>query len=163
MTQDEGKWWEAKRSVKNYWFIIKDYTEVRKIIWDFFSSINALIESCAKIYEVSASATPDDAPRVFCIGTVDTKLEEIRFLAESIWSNLNNISNTYSTTKLQVTIVNVFYPPNEIDSVGNFIFVPKKYIFSCYFGSMEQISCPLPNDRGKWIPKGLGSPIYKGS
>ena len=126
MTQDEGKWWEAKRSVKNYWFIIKDYTEVRKIIWDFFSSINALIESCAKIYEVSASATLDDAPRVFCIGTADTKLEEIRFLAESIWSNLNNISNTYSTTKLQVTIVNVFYPPKRDWQCGEFYICTQK-------------------------------------
>ncbi|KAL6346312.1 hypothetical protein AAG906_033108 [Vitis piasezkii] len=96
-------------------------------------------------------ANPDGAPRVFCIGTADTKLEEIRFLAESVRSNLNNFSNTSSTTKVQVTVVDVSTHQNEIDSVGDFIFVPRKDILSCYFGSMEQTPGPLPEDRGKAV------------
>ena len=72
-------------------------------------------------------------------------------MAVSIRSNLNNISNTYSTTKVQVTVVDVSTHQNEIDSVGDFIFAPRKDILSCYFGSMEQTPGPLPEDRGKAI------------
>ena len=37
-----------------------------------------------------------------------------------------------------MTVVDVSTHQNEIDSVGDFVFVPRKDILSCYFGSMEQ-------------------------
>ena len=35
--------------------------------------------------------------------------------------------------------------------MGDFIFIPRKDILSCYFGSMEQTPGPLPEDRGKTV------------
>ena len=54
-------------------------------------------------------ATPYAAPRVFCIGTADTKLEEILFLAESVRSNLNNFSSTTSTDKVFLISISSFF------------------------------------------------------
>ena len=50
-----------------------------------------------------------------------------------------------------MTVVDVSTHQNEIDSVGDFVFVPRKDILSCYFGSMEQAPSPLPEDRGKAV------------
>nr|CAN71698.1 hypothetical protein VITISV_031148 [Vitis vinifera] len=60
-------------------------------------------------------------------------------------------SSQKSLLEVQVTVVDVSTHQNEIDSVGDFIFVPRKDILSCYFGSMEQTPGPLPEDRGKAV------------
>lgn len=52
---------------------------------------------------------------------------------------------------MPVTVIDVSTHQNEIDIVGDFIFVPRKDILSCYFGYVEQTPAPLPEDRGKAV------------
>ncbi|GMP27358.1 hypothetical protein CsSME_00003390 [Camellia sinensis var. sinensis] len=73
--------------------------------------------------------------QVFCIGTADTKLEELRFLSDSV----------------QVTVVDVSTSQKETESCGDFKFVSRKDVLSCYFGSDERSHTLLPDDRGKAI------------
>lgn len=49
-----------------------------------------------------------------------------------------------------MTIIDVSTHQNEVDSVGDFVFVPRKDILSCYFGSIEAPTA-LPEDRGKAV------------
>ncbi|KAA8531909.1 hypothetical protein F0562_006373 [Nyssa sinensis] len=92
-----------------------------------------------------------DTLQVFCIGTADTKLEELRFLCESVRSNLNSFSNSNSSFKVQVTVVDVSASQKETQSCGDFNFVSRKDVLSCYSGSGEQSTMVLPDDRGKAI------------
>uniref|UniRef100_A0A5B6YLX7 TIM-barrel signal transduction protein n=1 Tax=Davidia involucrata TaxID=16924 RepID=A0A5B6YLX7_DAVIN len=89
--------------------------------------------------------------QVFCIGTADTKFEELRFLSESVQSNLNSFSNTNSSIKVHVTVVDVSASQKETQSCGDFKFVSRKDVLSCYSGSGEQSATVLPDDRGKAI------------
>lgn len=82
--------------------------------------------------------------QVFCIGTVDTKLDELRFLSESIRSNLNNFSGT--SYKVVVTVIDVSTGEKEIESMEDFNFITRKIILSSYYGSSE---LRLPDERGK--------------
>ncbi|XP_075655475.1 toMV susceptible protein tm-1(GCR26) isoform X2 [Castanea sativa] len=88
--------------------------------------------------------------RVFCVGTADTKLDELRFLSNSVRSNLNTFSNN-SSLKVQVAILDVSSGQKEIESLGDFIFVPRKDVLSCYSESVGQAPTLLPDDRGKAI------------
>lgn len=88
--------------------------------------------------------------QVFCIGTADTKLEELRFLSDSVRSNLNSFSS-HSSSKVQVTVVDVSTSQKETESCGDFKFVSRKDVLSCYFGSDERSHTLLPDDRGKAI------------
>lgn len=82
--------------------------------------------------------------QVFCIGTADTKLDELRFLSESIRSNLNNFSGT--SYKVVVTVIDVSTGEKEIESMEDFNFITRKNILSSYYGSSE---LRLPDERGK--------------
>lgn len=88
--------------------------------------------------------------QVFCIGTADTKLEELRFLSDSVRSNLNSFSS-HSSSKVQVTVVDVSTSQKETESCGDFTFVSRKDVLSCYFGSDERSHTLLPDDRAKAI------------
>ncbi|KAF7134203.1 hypothetical protein RHSIM_Rhsim08G0121400 [Rhododendron simsii] len=87
--------------------------------------------------------------QVYCIGTADTKLEELRFLSDSVRSNLNNFS-AHSSSKVEVTVVDVSTSQKEAQSCGDLKYVSRNDVLSCYFGSGEQ-SHSLPDDRGTAI------------
>lgn len=88
--------------------------------------------------------------RLFCVGTADTKLEELQFLSDSLRSNLNTFSNN-SSLKVQVAVVDVSSGKEEIDSLGDSIFVSRNDVLSCYFESVGQAATLLPDDRGEAI------------
>nr|GMC99082.1 Tm-1 protein [Ipomoea batatas] len=104
--------------------------------------------------------------QVFCIGTADTKLEELRFLSEAVRSSLSSFSSN-SSTKVDVTVVDVSTSSEkEADSCGDFNFVSRKDVLSFYSGTGEgeKHSVQLPDDRGKAIAimnKGLENFLNK--
>ncbi|KAH6755995.1 TIM-barrel signal transduction protein [Perilla frutescens var. hirtella] len=87
--------------------------------------------------------------QVFCIGTADTKLEEIRFLARSLRHNLR-IFSANSPTKLVVTVVDVSTSQKDVESCEDFDFVSKREVLSCCAEAGEH-GDQLPDDRGKAI------------
>ncbi|TYK12597.1 UPF0261 protein [Cucumis melo var. makuwa] len=94
-------------------------------------------------------ATPfqTKTPRVFCIATADTKLDELRFISDSVRCNLNSFS-TASSFKVEVTIVDVSTSHQiGIDSLDDFFFVSREGVLSCY----NLTGNDLPDDRGKAI------------
>ncbi|KAM7520164.1 hypothetical protein LguiB_019126 [Lonicera macranthoides] len=91
----------------------------------------------------------DNYLQVLCIGTADTKLDELRFLSESVQSNLRTFS-TSSSLKVQVTIVDVSTSQKEIESCEDFKFVSRKDVLS-YYEMKEQSPTMLPDDRGEAI------------
>ncbi|XP_054824995.1 toMV susceptible protein tm-1(GCR26) isoform X2 [Prosopis cineraria] len=99
---------------------------------------------------VSTMVDLNDTFRVFCIGTVDTKLQELRFLSDSVRSNLNHFSD-HSSVKVELVVVDVSAGPNEADGLDNFSFVSRKDVLSCYKGSDGQAPTSLPDDRGKAV------------
>lgn len=82
---------------------------------------------------------------VFCIGTADTKLEELRFLSGSVRSNLA----TFSSSKIQVTIVDVSTSQKEVENFSDFNFVSRNTLLSGFSKLGVQNSASLPDDRGK--------------
>ncbi|KAJ6732854.1 UPF0261 DOMAIN PROTEIN [Salix koriyanagi] len=84
-------------------------------------------------------------PRVFCIGTADTKLDELLFLSDSVRSNLR------SSSKVQVVVVDVSVGSKEIESVGDFEFVSRKDLLACSLGPAETALNVLPDDRGQAV------------
>ncbi|KAF4383298.1 hypothetical protein F8388_009329 [Cannabis sativa] len=99
-------------------------------------------------------ASQQKLPRVFCIGTADTKLQELRFLSDSVRSNLHAFFNNSSANTPQVTIVDVSTSEAAAaatDRVDGFSFVTRNEILSCQSGSEEGAPIRLPNDRGEAI------------
>ncbi|CAA2995414.1 Tm-1 [Olea europaea subsp. europaea] len=88
--------------------------------------------------------------QVFCIGTADTKLEELQFLSEFVQSNLNCFSSNKSS-KVQVTVVDVSTSTKDTKSCGDFKFVSRDEVLSCQQGVGEHCASLLPDDRGKAI------------
>ncbi|KAL0349534.1 UNVERIFIED_CONTAM: ToMV susceptible protein tm-1(GCR26) [Sesamum radiatum] len=93
----------------------------------------------------------DKTMKVFCMGTADTKLEELRFLAQAIRSNLQLFSVDSTSTVVSVTLVDVSASQRDVESCEEFEFVSKKDLLSSYFGAGEQHGTLLPDDRGKAI------------
>lgn len=89
--------------------------------------------------------------QVFCVATADTKLDELRFLSESVRSNIKCFSSPTSQFQVQVAIIDVSVGPKETEKVEGFNFIPRKDILSCYLESAKQDQNPIPNDRGKAI------------
>ncbi|ONH96903.1 hypothetical protein PRUPE_7G158600 [Prunus persica] len=88
--------------------------------------------------------------RVFCIGTADTKLDELRFLADSVRSHLNAFSNT-SSLKVQVSVVDVSASQSETDNkTTDFAFVSRKEVLFHYSEASGQLR-ELPEDRGEAV------------
>lgn len=88
--------------------------------------------------------------QVFCVGTADTKLEELRFLCESVVSHFNSLAPNSSQSQVQVTLVDVSTGPKVIQSLEDFHFVPRKDVLSSYLGHGNQ-DYLLPDDRGRAI------------
>lgn len=88
--------------------------------------------------------------QVFCVGTADTKLEELRFLCESLVSHFNSLAPNSSQSQVQVTLVDVSTGPKVIQSLEDFHFVPRKDVLSSYLGHGNQ-DYLLPDDRGRAI------------
>ncbi|CAD6339400.1 unnamed protein product [Miscanthus lutarioriparius] len=83
---------------------------------------------------------------VLCVGTADTKLEELLFLAAQLRSAL---AATGSDSKVQVSIVDV--STTEKTTTNDFkdiTFIPRNTILSCHLG-VDQHN--LPDDRGEAI------------
>ncbi|THU44789.1 hypothetical protein C4D60_Mb02t11060 [Musa balbisiana] len=88
---------------------------------------------------------------VFCIGTADTKLEELRFLADVLRSRLATFSNDSPTSKIQASLVDVSTSNKKIECLEDIPFISRDAILSCYMGVEEHPSYKLPDDRGKAI------------
>ncbi|GLT44660.1 hypothetical protein SLA2020_185450 [Shorea laevis] len=89
-------------------------------------------------------------PQVFCVGTADTKLDELRFLSETVRSSLTAFSNN-SCTNVEVVVVDVSAGQRVTESFADFTFVTRNEVLSCYSGSLEQTPTLLPNDRGEAV------------
>ncbi|KVH92338.1 Aldolase-type TIM barrel [Cynara cardunculus var. scolymus] len=89
-----------------------------------------------------------DFLQVFCIGTADTKFEELLFLSQSVRSNLTSFSPT-SYSKVQVIVVDVSVGLKEINSFGDFKFVSRKELFTCYSESENRLETQIPDARGE--------------
>ncbi|KHG24989.1 hypothetical protein F383_07631 [Gossypium arboreum] len=87
---------------------------------------------------------------VFCVGTADTKLEELRFLSESVRSFLTTISNS-SSSRVEVVIVDVSAGQKETKSLSDFKFVTRNELLLCYSESVGENPIVLPDDRGKAV------------
>ncbi|XP_043709710.1 toMV susceptible protein tm-1(GCR26) [Telopea speciosissima] len=88
--------------------------------------------------------------RVFCIGTADTKLQELRFLCDSVRSHLEIFSKT-SALKVQVIVVDVSTGQRETEKLRDFPFVTRMEVLSCCFGLEGQPLKQLPSDRGQAV------------
>ncbi|XP_061360959.1 toMV susceptible protein tm-1(GCR26) [Gastrolobium bilobum] len=87
--------------------------------------------------------------QVFCVGTLDTKLDELRFLSDSVRSNIHRFSN-HPSSKVEVVVVDVSAGSNEPESLQDFTFVSRNDVISCYdSGSNEALV--LPEDRGRAV------------
>ncbi|XP_068636602.1 toMV susceptible protein tm-1(GCR26) [Aristolochia californica] len=105
--------------------------------------------------------------RVFCIGTADTKLEELRFLSNSVKSYLRRFSDS-SISKVRVTVVDVSASQKEAVELEDFDFVSSKDVLSPYLEETEMetssSSYLLPGDRGEAVAimsKALGHFLKK--
>ncbi|KAH1082095.1 hypothetical protein J1N35_021856 [Gossypium stocksii] len=87
---------------------------------------------------------------IFCVGTADTKLEELRLLSESVRSFLTTISNS-SSPKVEVVIVDVSAGQKETKSLSDFKFVTRNELLLCYSESVGENPIVLPDDRGKAV------------
>ncbi|KAM7250069.1 hypothetical protein ACFE04_021952 [Oxalis oulophora] len=86
--------------------------------------------------------------RVYCIGTADTKLNELLFLAHSVISNLKSF-NKNASFKLQVVVVDVSTGNKETEPLnGDFIFVSRNEVLSC---TDDQTPSQIPTDRGRAV------------
>ncbi|XP_019095974.1 PREDICTED: uncharacterized protein LOC104762934 isoform X2 [Camelina sativa] len=96
----------------------------------------------------------NESCRVYCVGTVDTKLDELRFLAGSVRSKIGAFSNN-SSSKVEVVIVDVSAGTadhKQIQNVADFAFVTREQVLSCYSGSNhEKKPLKLPDDRGEAV------------
>ncbi|KNA10077.1 hypothetical protein SOVF_147710 isoform B [Spinacia oleracea] len=88
--------------------------------------------------------------QVFCVGTADTKLQELRFLCQSVSSHFNSFSPNSSPSQVQVTLVDVSTGQKVIPSLEDFHYVPRKDVLSSYLGPGNQ-DYLLPNDRGRAV------------
>ncbi|CAH1421527.1 unnamed protein product [Lactuca virosa] len=89
-----------------------------------------------------------DFLQVFCIGTADTKLDELLFLSESVRSNLTNFSST-SSSKVQVVVIDVSVGSKEINTFKDFKFVSRNELLSSYSESENQPETQIPESRSE--------------
>ncbi|XP_071724066.1 toMV susceptible protein tm-1(GCR26)-like [Rutidosis leptorrhynchoides] len=101
-------------------------------------------------------------PRVYCIGTADTKFDDIQFLAESVSFNLKSFNNKNGSSKVQVVVVDVSTGNKESKPIkGDFVFVSRNEVLSY---CDEKTSLDIPSDRGRALTlmsKGLTNFLAK--
>ncbi|PON71459.1 TIM-barrel signal transduction protein [Parasponia andersonii] len=96
-------------------------------------------------------AAADNTPRVFVIGTADTKLDELRFLSDSVRSYLNAFSGS-SSLNPEITIVDVTASENDFtERLDGFRFVTRSELLSSLSGAAAGAPVRLPGDRGEAI------------
>ncbi|XP_030466079.2 toMV susceptible protein tm-1(GCR26) [Syzygium oleosum] len=95
-------------------------------------------------------AAPQPARRVLCIGTADTKLDELRFLAGSVESHLAAFA-AGPRSAVEVAVVDVSAGQGEIRSVEGLVFTSRKELLSQYFEFNGQQPHGLPDDRGEAV------------
>ncbi|PKA49326.1 hypothetical protein AXF42_Ash014228 [Apostasia shenzhenica] len=90
-------------------------------------------------------------PQVFCIGTADTKLGELRFLFERVQSNLAAFTRE-SPLKVQVTIIDVSSSRRKYKfaNLDNIPFITRDSLLYSFMGQ-EKLSYQLPDDRGEAV------------
>lgn len=109
-------------------------------------------------------AGKEKSPKVFCIGTADTKLEELRFLSARVGTDISTFSKGFSSLKVEVTILDVSTSQNEIATPEDISFVSREALLSCLLGVDDHSSYKLPEDRGEAIAimsKALGCYLKK--
>ncbi|KAJ3692507.1 hypothetical protein LUZ60_012857 [Juncus effusus] len=85
--------------------------------------------------------------QVYCIGTADTKLEELQFLADRVRSAIDSF--TAGSTKVEVTIVDVSTSNNKTPKITNEIpYISRESILS---QQLQDSGFPLPEERGEAI------------
>ncbi|XP_042463152.1 toMV susceptible protein tm-1(GCR26)-like [Zingiber officinale] len=89
----------------------------------------------------------DQIFHVYCIGTLDTKLDELCFLADKLRCYLDAFSNNSTSVRVQVNIVDVSTSNKKIEHLEGFSLVSREAILSSYSAVAKQ----LPDDRGKAI------------
>ncbi|KAF3793089.1 Uncharacterized protein EJ110_NYTH02513 [Nymphaea thermarum] len=94
-------------------------------------------------------AMVEKVQQVFCIGTADTKLDELQFLANCVQSCLQKFL-LGSSLQVEVTVVDVSTNNEELTSMENFSFVRRRDVLLCSTGT-ENSSTQLPSDRAKAI------------
>ncbi|KAK8938896.1 hypothetical protein KSP39_PZI010823 [Platanthera zijinensis] len=90
------------------------------------------------------------ALQVFCIGTFETKRQELIFLSDCVQSNLTAFSKG-SSLKVEVTILDVScstrkYKIRPPENVG---FVTKDFLLYRFLGTEGRLSFKHPSDRGE--------------
>ncbi|KAL6569976.1 hypothetical protein OROMI_014490 [Orobanche minor] len=96
-----------------------------------------------------AAKKKNNAMQIFCIGTADTKLEEIRFLAHSFTPCSFSVFS-FRKFELVVKVVDVSAGQKGVESCEDFNFVSKRDILSCC-AEVGEHGNQLPDDRGKAI------------
>ncbi|XP_058092007.1 toMV susceptible protein tm-1(GCR26) [Magnolia sinica] len=90
--------------------------------------------------------------RVFCIGTADTKSDELRYLSDSVRSDLDRFTKTSPTPlKVEVTIVDVSTSQKETERLEDFTFVTRKEVLSSHLKADRLSSFMFPDDRGEAV------------
>ncbi|CAL1360888.1 unnamed protein product [Linum trigynum] len=92
----------------------------------------------------------DPTLRVFCVGTADTKLDELQFLSDSVRSNLRCFSNNApSSHKVEVVAVDVSVGRMEAKIPdGDPNFVSRNDVLA---SSEQGSTVPLPDDRAEAV------------
>ncbi|CAA6665252.1 unnamed protein product [Spirodela intermedia] len=86
--------------------------------------------------------------QVFCIGTADTKLDELRFLSDCVRSYLGS----FCSSKVEVTLIDVSVGEKEFDTVEGFDLVTRKDVLSSRPPQEGRPpSLQLPADRGEAV------------
>ncbi|KAF6166697.1 hypothetical protein GIB67_005559 [Kingdonia uniflora] len=98
-------------------------------------------------------ADQDKVLQVFCIGTIDSKKDELEFLSNSVRSNLNSFFKN-SLIQVQVTILDVSVSRKETETIGDFPTVSRREILAnMTYDRPEEVDPPrlLTANRGKAI------------
>jgi uncharacterized protein (UPF0261 family)/predicted TIM-barrel enzyme len=94
----------------------------------------------------------ESVKQVFCIGTADTKLEELQFLANRVKSAINSFNNgSTSASKVQVTIVDVSTSNKETQIPDEIPFISRETVLSYNEDIQKDSSYQLPAERGEAI------------
>ncbi|XP_025687172.2 toMV susceptible protein tm-1(GCR26) [Arachis hypogaea] len=111
-------------------------------------SLNSLLSTLISVHSFDSKMPHHPTTlRVFCVGTLDTKFHELRFLYNSLRSNLQRFS-THLSSKVEVVVVDVSAGPEEPKSIQDFTFVSRSEVLSCCGGSNAYES-----DRGKAVAR----------
>ncbi|KAG9449713.1 hypothetical protein H6P81_009678 [Aristolochia fimbriata] len=96
--------------------------------------------------------------RVFCIGTADTKLEELRFLSDSVTTSLRAFSDR-SISKVRVTVVDVSTSQEAAEELQGFEFVSRKDVLCSYLEETKTATQAETSSGSYLLPDGRGEAV----